>query len=315
MKWTRLFARTIDYFLFYAIFILFEPTFLIKTIIFFLIPPLYAPLEGLFYYFFQTTPGKSIFGIKLSKKLPLQASLKLAFKKAFFILPLLYSPLNIFLLRYYLKESKESQSKRWDLFQGAQVVIVQRKKLFKHVILITLFSLLFFIYTPSSWKNHLILFSKSEITLTDWVEIKDSHLKFSIYFPETPTFTEKEIHVEEKDTKLDVKEYLHDAKVSYSLVSTKIPSSWTLLGSNYLFKALSKPIEEHQGMIVSKKFIKHGKHPAMNYLLKNKGGGQTKGILILVKTTIYKLEVMSKKDLSDDELHSASDFINSFDVN
>ncbi len=315
MQWTRILARTIDYCVFYTLIFAFGFGNLLNIILLFLLPLLFFPLEGVCYYYFKTTPAKWIFGIHLSKKLSLLSSLKLAFKKSLLVLPLLYAPLNIFFIVFYLKESEEHKYKRWNQFEGAKIIFKKRKKLLKNAILVVLSVLFIVAYTPASFKNDFISISKSDMALDNWVEVKDSHLNFSVYFPEEPKVVEKQIHVEEQNTNLDVKEYTHDAKVSYSLVSSKIPSSWTLLGSNYLFKALSKPIEEHQGKIISKNFAAHGKHPAMKYLIKNTSGGQTKGALILVKTTIYKLEVTAKKDLSATELDIANDFIDSFDVN
>ncbi len=315
MRYSRILARTVDYFLFYTIIFAFGFGTVSNLILLCLLPLLFAPIEGLFYYLFKTTPAKWIFGIKLSKKLSLISSLKLAFKKSILVLPLLYSPLNIFFVIFYLKESKIHKNKRWNQFENTEIIFKGRKKLVRNTILSALSLFLIVFYTPTSLKEIISPYSKNKIVLENWVEVTDSRLNFSIYFPEEPKIVEKQVHVEEKNTSLNVKEYTHDAKVSYSLVSSKIPSSWTILGSNYLFKALSKPIEEHQGEIVSREFVKHGKYPAMKYLLKNSTGGQTKGALILVNTTIYKLEVTAKKKLTEKELHTASDFIDSFDVN
>ena len=315
MRLTRILARTIDYCVFYTLILSLGFATVTNLILLSILPLLLFPLEGIFYYLFKTTPGKWIFGIELSKKISLYLSLKLAFKKSLLVLPLLYSPLNFFFISFYIKESETQKNKRWNQFEGTEIIFKKRKKLLKNAILTLLSLFLVCFYIPPSFKNDLISISKNQISLENWVEVKDTQLNFSVYFPEEPKVVEKQIHIEEKNTSLKVTEYTHDAKVSYSLLSSKIPSSWTFLGSEYLFNALSKPIEEHQGKIISKTLVKHGKHPAMNYLLENKSGGQTKGSLILVNKTIYKLEVTAKKDLSTKELNIANDFIDSFDVN
>ena len=82
----------------------------------------------------------------------------------------------------------------------------------------------------------------------------------------------------------------------------------------YLFNSLGKALEKHQGNIITKKIGKHKSYPSMTYLLKNHSGGQTKGILVLVNKTIYKLEIQAPQDLSEDELSIANEFISTFNT-
>ena len=226
----------------------------------------------------------------------------------------MFAPLNIFFAWFYLKESKEHQELRWSKFDNFEVIQMKKRPHIKYILAFALVLGISYTYIPSEFKSELISISKQELDLKDWVEVKDSKLNFSVYFPSKPKIEEKAVEVEEHDTTLNVTEYTHSAKVSYRLQSSKIPSSWTLFGSKYLFKCLAKPLEEHQGKIVKKDLKKHGIHPAMNYLLNTKDGGQTQGAMILVKKTIYKLEVTSKKPLSKDERKLASNFIESFEI-
>lgn len=314
MKTSRIIAKLIDYTLFFTV--LYGIGFSYLTMIFITasLPLLFAPVEALMLYAFKTTPGKWIKNIKLSEKRSLWKCLKFSFKKALLILPLFFAPLNLFFILFYLKESKQHSRKRWSDFEGAEIVEINRSRALKYTVLFFMILAVTFTYVPTTVKDDIYNISHQELVLKNWVEVKDTKLNFQVFFPEKPTVEKKEVEVKEQNTTLDVTEYVHLDKVSYTLQSSKIPSSWTLFGSKYLFKALTKPLEQYQGKIVKKEIKKHGSLPAMSYLLNNDGGGQTKGRLILKDKTIYKLEVTSKKNLSNDEIALAHNFIESFNV-
>ncbi|MCH9621416.1 MAG: hypothetical protein S4CHLAM20_08360 [Chlamydiia bacterium] len=317
----RILSKLIDYILFFIGIYFCGFSFLINIILFCLLPFLFAPIEAILHTLIKTTPGKWLCGITIAQNIPFFKSLKLSFKKSLLILPLFFTPLNIFFAWFYLKESEEHSKRRWSNYDGEELIFMEsegkKKNTFLKSALVFMVSLsLTWTVLPNSVKNELISISKQELDLNDWVEVSDQQLNFSVYFPNDPKVENKKLEVEERDTTLEITEYTHsEKKIAYTLQSSDIPSSWTYLGSDYLFKALEKPLEEYQGKIIEKKNLKHGSHPAMAYLLKNNSGGQTQGQMILVKKTIYKLEVTSKKNLTKKEKESANNFINSFEIN
>ncbi len=316
MRQSRFISRTIDYSIFYTLLLTLHFPYVANLVLLLTTPLLFAPIEALLYYLTKTTPGKWIFGISLSKKLNLYSSFKLAFKKAFLVLPLLLSPLNIFYAIFYIRENREFKKNRWDKFEDTRVIQSNRQGFLKFICLFIFCFSMLYNYVPAKYTKHLIDITSQQVSIDSWVKVKDDNLKFSVYFPSKPKVEEKSIEVTDQNTTLEVTEFTHSDDVNYSLVSSPIPSSWTLFGSKYLFNAMCKPLEKHQGKVVSKEMCIHGGYPAMNYLLDNNGDkGQTKGTLILVKSTIYKIEVHSKKTLSQEQLKLADEFINSFDVN
>lgn|GEM_PF-3312006 len=315
MRQSRFISRTIDYSIFYTLVLAFHFPYLANLLLLLATPLLFAPIEALFYYLVKTTPGKWIFGISLSKKVNLYSSFKLAFKKAFLVLPLLFSPLNIFFAIFYIRENAEFKKNRWDKFEDIRVIQNKRQGFLKFICLFLFCFSMLYNFLPDKYTKHLIDITTQEVSIDSWVKVKDDNLKFSVYFPSKPKVEEKSIEVTDQKTTLEVTEFTHSDDVNYSLVSSPIPSSWTLLGSKYLFNAMTKPLEKHQGKVVSKKMSTHRGYPSMSYLLdNNQDKGQTKGALILVKSTIYKIEVHSKKILSQEQLKLADEFINSFDI-
>lgn len=314
MNKSRFLARALDYSLFFTLLTLLGLGLTANIIFFFSIPLLFAPVEALFYTAFKTTPGKLAFGIHLSKRLNVFHSLQLSYKKALLLLPLFFPPLNIFFAIFYLREKEEYTNKRWSEFKNVTLIQKQQRSIITYAFVILTCLSLAINFTPSSLKSKVTTFAQNELTLDSWVKVKDDNLNFSVFFPKKPKISAKQLEVKEHDTTLELTEYHHQANVSYSLTSTQVPSAWTLLGSNYLLKALGKQIDKHQGKIISQQMVKHKSYSAMSYLTQNHGGGQTKGILILVKKTVYRLEVTSKKVLSEEELKITQDFISSFNI-
>jgi len=317
MNTRRILAKLLDYTLFFAAIYACGFPMIVNIILLALTPILFAPIEALFLSQFRTTVGKYFFSLQLTQKISLTKALKVSFKKAMLILPLLFAPLNLAFAWFYLRESEEHKTRRWSNFGDAELVYNRRSRRIRSLLVALMFVGMSYSFTPTWIKTEILQISKQELDLNEWVEVKDKKLNFSVYFPSEPKKEEKAVEVEEHNTTLDVTQYTHteSRKIAYKLQSSKIPSSWTLLGSNYLFKALSGPLEKHQGKIVKKQMLKHGGSlPAMSYLLNTTEGGQTSGRMILVKKTIYKLEVTSKSKLSKEEIELANNFINSFDI-
>ena len=188
----------------------------------------------------------------------------------------------------------------------------------KNKILIFLLIASFF-YVGFRYIPNIEFFSKYTESMAQNNQESNSHVndklyRFSIVFPQTPTFNKKTVFVEEKNTTLQAHEYLYNDKLSYSIHSTKLPSLWTLLGSKFIYDSSSKKMNEIQGNIIHKEISKHNSSPSMTYLLENKDGGQTKGVLILHKNILHKIEITAKGDLSEDDLLEVNNFISSFSI-
>jgi hypothetical protein len=314
MNKSRFLARALDYTLFFTMLTLFEFSMITNIILFLAMPLLFAPVEALCYLAFRTTPGKWVFGIHLSKRLSLFHSFKLAFKKSLLLQPLFFPPLNIFFAIFYLREKAEHTQKRWSEFKDAKLTQKKRNSIVKYAFLTVACFAAIVNFSPASLKSKFYSYTSTDLALDSWVKVKNDELNFSVFFPKKPKVSESQLEVKEHDTTLELTEYHHKANVNYSLTSTEVPRAWTLLGANYLLKTLGKQINKHQGKVISSKLMKHKSHSAMNYLLQNHNGGQTEGILILVKKTVYRLEVTSKNDLSEEELKTSQNFIASFNI-
>ena len=115
MNKSRIFAKVLDYSLFYSFILLFSSSVIFNCIGFIALPFLFAPIEAFFLKFTKGTLGQWIFGICLSKKVSFPQALKFSFKKAALIFPLMFAPLNIFFAIFYLRETQENQNKRWNI--------------------------------------------------------------------------------------------------------------------------------------------------------------------------------------------------------
>ena len=311
MKKSRCFAKTFDYALFYSFFYILDFSLLLNILLVVALPVLYAPIEALLLRLFKTTPGMWIFGLSLDTKVSFKKALLTSLKKGLLVFPLLFPPLNLFIARFYLKEKGAHFAKRWQVAEGVEIEKKKRNKHLRNLVVVLCSAFILYTFTPISFSS----LSKRAFDVESWVEVKDDHLKFSVYFPEEPKISGKKVEVKEHNTTLDVKEYHHKSHINYKLQSTKVPTTWTLLGSRYLLNALGQQIETHQGSFIESKIGKHGKYPALHYLVKNHDGGQTKGALILVKKTVYRLEVSAGKKLSKEELEISQNFIDSFSQN
>ncbi len=307
----RLLAKALDYTLFYTFLYILDFPLLVNCLLFLTLPILFAPIEAVFLSLFKTTIGKWLCGLSLSKRISIKKALTSSLKKGILTLPLFFPPLNIFFSRFYLKETAPHFEKRWQVAPDVSLIKRKRNKHLRNIAILACSAFMLHAFSPISYSS----FTKKAFDIESWVEVKDDHLKFSVFFPEEPKISGKKLEVKEHNTTLDVKEYHHKSHVNYSLQSTKVPSTWTLLGSKYLLNALGKQIETHQGKFIESKIGKHGKHPALHYLVQNHDGGQTKGVLILIKKTVYRLEVSAKKNLSKEELEISQNFIDSFSQN
>lgn len=315
MNRSRVFAKLLDYTLFYSFILLLPISFTTAWMSFLLLPFIFAPFEALSLKVSKGTIGQRIFGICLREKVSLRSAFAYAFKKATLLFPLMIAPINLYFAYKYIKEDEAAQIKRWNLTDTLYFDKTKKHRFLKAFSLVGCILVLLFNYSPQSFKSDIVSITKQEANLKNWVEVKNKDLQFSVFFPKKPKVENKDVEVKQQNTTLNVTEYKHDDHLSYYLQSTVVPSSWTFLGSTYLFKSSAKALEKHQGKIISKKFTKHGKHPCMEYHLNNHKKGQTKGILILAGKKLYKLEIQSKKALSDTELAAGDEFISTFQVN
>ena len=260
------------------------------------IPLLYVPFEAIQLYFWQTTLGKALFGLKVSE----EGKEKLSFKGA------LSAALSVF-----------KRSKRFSVNSSMK----RRGKLLATVLTIVLMGSLtvsnFFL--PST-------FGISMVALTDgWTKFVSKEGKFSVDMPSKPDLKMREFPVPPAGITLAMSEYTAkmDGKdnESYSVNYVNLPRSWLLASSKkILFGAMYLKFETQLGSdVISKKLVKHwDRFPALDFVAKQ-NGKKVKGRLVLSGNRLYQIsksgpmsEKAEPKTTADGKKSPDENFIQSF---
>lgn len=329
----RAFARTLDYCFFYSLFIL--PLFFASIIphdrlhlaIMVLIPLFWVPIEAFFITATGTTPGKALIGIHIRNDLDQKLSLKTSFQRALCVwikgLSLNIFPINIFSSLYQFKKLKKHNSTSWDKTYSVNVFIKKKRK-FRTLlsgILVFLYALFFF--SEYELRDVLIsdqkclsskMFTKQE---GKWVLFKDPAGKFHIDFPATPETSEKLIPTTSGKDPLPLSEVkLLSEEVEYSLSYITLPRSITKWSSGLVLKGSLKLLAKHLhhgAKICKKSSSKYKKHPAIEFILEKKGHKESMGRLILIGSSLYKIEVTYSSDKRELIQENLSIFMQSFE--
>ena len=166
------------------------------------VPLLFAPIEALFYRLFGSTLGKILFGLRYEKPLSWKASFASAFRIAFLIQPLFIPVVNILFGLLYLKEWRRYSNVRWNP-PGKPHLIRKFPSLFPYGMILSISLLVSLFSFLPDWTldqvNRIVkieergffkkpgsLFSGDE----NWVKTSPEDLAFSIFFPNTPVFSD-----------------------------------------------------------------------------------------------------------------------------
>lgn len=321
----RILSKILDYSWFYGILVIFMDLFSAGIFYYIfaalMLPILFIPVETLSLKLFGSTLGKILFGFRYHRKLSFKESLTIAFKKALLIQPLFLPGINLFFIYLYIKELVKYPNNRWDSIDGSNVI---HRRLKWHTNLACLLTALFLTtvtIVPESLlqRSAQIVGIESADFMTrfavfkpgDWVKVTPDDYSFSIFFPKSPDHKQTNYDVPNSERKLTVKEYSHKEDITYRLTYAELPSSWTFFGSSVVFRSVIKLIEKHEGTIHKHYKCTHNRYPAMEYngLVKD---GKLYGKSILVKNTIYRVEAISKNDLSDTQKEKVVKFMDSF---
>ncbi len=278
----RFLARVFDYGLFYlaTVFIALCLPIELESQIFILwtvaVPIVWAPIEAILLYAWQTTPGKKLFGLSL----PL-LSWKESFKRAFFFdraHPLIVKPIG---LKRYLIALMLACSAGSTLFLGEDIseAAVQYEK---------------------------------QVAGSRWIQYISDDGRFQVHFPKKPQQVSQTFEVPNGEP-ISLSEFKVHKEAEFSVSYLDLPKKWKLFGSNTLLKGAIQVVLEHMpgAELVEKKIVKHKNYPAMDFRMKE-GENEIEGRLILVGNTLYKLWVVYFPDTPKDQQHET--FLGSFEL-
>jgi uncharacterized RDD family membrane protein YckC len=290
----RALARITDYSLFY-IFIAFSISFLpyFLGMSFYLgliaaVPFLWVPIEALLLSRNGTTPGKSLFGMKVKKEKGGNLSFKQALKHASFRSP-----------RPGVFSQKKIGPKRKLIAFALSVCCV----------LTALFG------KPITYYS---IGLDNKISTNGWMQYYSMTRGFSVNFPNDPKEQSKQLEIPNTDKILNYEEISSQQTkdVLYSVSYMELPGKWRLAGSNTLLKGaldlLVKYSPEKGQVVVDRELIIYQNHRALDFHLKQ-GDNDVSGRFILVDNTLYKLTVVYPSSLSK-EVQDGNPFLNSFDL-
>ena len=292
-KLYNMLSRALDYLWFWSI-LFFIVDILNLDLIFYIVITLFltilfVPVEATLIKYFKTTLGKYIFGIRYSNTFTWRNAFRFSFRRALF-----------------LKMPAE--------------ILHKKPKRLSHILAITTSFLLSSLsLAPEATLNQASKILPFEFLQElkvkrngggncpdGWVKLTSAiELPFLAFFPEEPKLKETRKPIPHSTHILVYKEFTQE---KYSLGYVDLPASWVKWGSNLVFKGTLQQVVSHEkGTITQKEKTFHEQFPAMDYEIE-RNGSKTLGRLILVGTTVYKLEVTEKTSSKE----SADLFFNAF---
>ncbi|HEY2809908.1 MAG TPA: RDD family protein [Rhabdochlamydiaceae bacterium] len=292
-KGLRLFARITDYCLFYACL-----AFSISCLPYFLgvyfylglicsVPFLWIPFEALLLKRYGTTPGKSLFGIRVHTEIGGNLSFIDALRRAAFI-----HPRPGYITQVRLKRARKCLS-----YVLAALCIA-----------VALFGKPLTYYTIGLDPKH---------SRNDWTQYYSLTRGFSVSFPNEPQEESKQLEIPDAGKVLNYEEIStqHTKDVLYSVSYMELPSKWRWAGSNTLLKGaldLLVKYSPEQLEVLDREIILYQNHRALDFHLKQ-NDNEVKGRFILVDNTLYKLTVVYPASLHE-EIQEGHPFLDSFDL-
>lgn len=274
-----------------------------------LLPILFAPIEGLLLKVFQTTLGKAVFGLSYDRPFDLKSAMILSLKHSILILPLFLPPLNVFFAFFYIKELSQFTTNRWDDLAKEKLGVSRSGRILRSCVISFTLLLSCFTFAPKFSLTQLsnitgidyfiegVNASYKSGNLANWKKVDEKELGASAYFPSAPEFSIKKYPVPKSKDHLDLKHYKYaDAAHNYSLTYTTLPHSWTKWGSSLVLGVGINHVVDKK-TIVHKKKCKHYNFPALEYKTE-KNGKTTTGLLVLVNSTMYKVEFEQNSDIA-----------------
>lgn len=324
---SRIVAKLLDYSWLLALLLFFigkdNFSFFSISIAIIALPVLFIPIEAILIKLFKTTLGKIVFGISYDKHPTLSDAFSIAFKKGMLILPLFLPPFNVFFTWIYYKELKTFQISRFDEMNGCKIVSLKQSKLKTICLVLLVATLSFFTFLPDmafTQVNKVTPYTQSFVIKcrgiglfkpSDWIEVKSDKQSFIAMFPEKPKFEMTNFDVPKSDQTLTYMEHQGGTDTTtHTIGSLELPKTWTKWGASNVLKGAIKFLAE-DATITSKEKSSHENYPALTYKLQ-KGDHIIIGKLVLVDSTLYKLEVDYDHMPTDEELATNVPFFTSF---
>lgn len=250
------------------------------------VPFLWIPVEAFLISKWTTTPGKALFGISVRNSLGYPLSFFEALKRALF-----------FPKRPGVVFSKTISWKR-KIFAFAASSAFVLAAIYGNVL--------------SLWSVGL----EKGLSPDRWIQYSSSDVGFKISFPTNPEQESKEFVLPNSDKVLNYDEFTsaEKGKISYTLNRMELPRKWRLAGNTTLLKGVLDVLVMHtkDAQLLEKQFTFHQGYRALDFRTRQ-GEMETKGRLIIVSGTLYKLTIDYPASLAEEVL--GNPFIDSFEIN
>ena len=323
----RIISKILDYSWFFSLLLFVLDIFNFDILYYFIalvaLPTLFIPFEAISIKLFRTTLGKIIFGLQYERKFTWKEAFGNALKTGIFIQPLFIPGINLLYAFLYLRDIKKKGYWKGDNYSTFNVIQKKPKFLARSIIVSCAAILSLFCFTPDFALNQvakvvpiekLNLIKRNAISFvspSNWVMISPEELTFTAFFPKDPKFREKEYPIPKSSQALHFKEYFYESNINYSLAYVELPTKWTKWGANVVFKGCFKFLIPKGATVLHKNKSTYGSYPALEYEINHEGKKIT-GKLVMVKNTIYKMEIKFPSDHNKDEVDLAEKFLNSF---
>lgn len=333
----RILARSIDYTalgLVTLLIVALSPWFFSDYTLFlflFSLPLLNAPVEAFLISRTGTTLGKSMLGLRIfheqGRNLTYKESLIRSLSCALFLYTLCMPIVQFYFMHKEITYYKQHKSFSWN-----QTVQAYPKD--KHIgvipVLLSLLSLsgLVLPYSFSQLEESIIekhtpMFQNLENqTLPSgaqisWKNFHSPRKDFTINFPAKPQHNSKDIPIPNSEEALDYQEFKcsPEENITFSISYTTLPSSILKWSPSLVLKGALKLISKHltKGAIADKSLKKFKNLPALDFTMK-KGNNELRGALILLDTTLYKIEIEFPPESKEAAENILPEFLNSFEA-
>ncbi|MDN3505207.1 MAG: hypothetical protein P0S95_06515 [Rhabdochlamydiaceae bacterium] len=316
----RSFAKIIDYTLLLigAIGVSFALSYTFSSACFLLlvlsISFLWLPFDILFQKFFNTTPGQFLVGIKAEKRQKWATLCKYATVASFKSFTILIPFFNLIAVWFITK--KEPVTPHY---------LIRRKGLVFPRILgfILFFAALGFsvleIELDDSPSRSTQLVAGQMTRELNWKEFNLPTTDWQAKFPKTPKERDFMLQVNDKDLKeVEVTEHFHkDEKksIEYTISSIELDESLLHWGYKRVLKGSLEIVVENieKGKLISKAVLQFKDKPAIHYNIQD-GKNERMGRLILVNSTLYRVETTYLKKNEESVKDEIFNFLDSFEI-
>ncbi len=148
----------------------------------------------------------------------------------------------------------------------------------------------------------------------NWIKIDNDNLNYYIYFPKKPLYKQSILDIPNSTKKLICDEYSYEDDINYSISSIDLPKKWTKWGHSLVFKVALKQIAS-RGIVNHRKKTSHLQYPSMEYEIVDELQHTIIGKLVLIDSTIYKIEVNHNQTPTEDVRLVSKQFLDCFHPN